>query len=463
VWQQYLRPTTLPDAARLTATHRDDARIVAGGTDLVVELARGVRPTATVIDLTAVAGMRYVRAADGWIELGALTTHNDVLASRLCRGLAAPLAQACREVGAPQIRARGTVVGNLVTASPANDTIAPLLALDAELIVVAAADGALAERVVPLTGFYPGFRRTALRPGEIVRAVRFAAATGPRRGAFVKVGLRRAQAIAVVNLAAVLRLEGGQVAEAALALGSVAPTVMRAPAAEQYLIGKQLTAAVCARAGEIAAAEIRPIDDVRASADYRRTVVATTLPPALLGLAGEPSADPGESPVLLQAPTSAPRRRRRRFDGSVRVEVNGRAQALTGAAGKTLLRALREDVGLTGTKEGCAEGECGACTVWLDGGAVMACLTPAAQADGGRVTTVEGLARDGALHPLQAAFVAAGAVQCGYCTPGFLMAGAMLLEERPAPDEAAVREALAGNLCRCTGYRKIVDAVMGAR
>jgi xanthine dehydrogenase iron-sulfur cluster and FAD-binding subunit A len=463
VWEQYLRPGTLAEAARLTAAHGADARIVAGGTDLVVELARGARPTPTVIDLGGIAGLRYVREADGWIELGALATHNDVLASRLCRARARPLAQACREVGAPQIRVRGTVVGNLVTASPANDTIAPLLALGAELVVVGAPDGQLGERVVPLAEFYPGFRRTALRGGEIVRAVRFPAAAGPRRGVFVKVGLRRAQAIAVVNLAAVVRLERGRIAEAGIALGSVAPTVVRAPAAEQYLVGKALAPATCAGAAELAAAGIRPIDDVRGSADHRRALVATLLADALLGLAAGPAGDPGETPVLLETPAAEAPRRRRRFDGTVRVRVNGRAHALGSAAGRTLLRALREDLGLTGTKEGCAEGECGACTVWLNGGAVMACLTPAAQADGGRVTTVEGLARDGALHPLQEAFVAHGAVQCGYCTPGFLMAGAKLLEERPRPDEAAVREALAGNLCRCTGYRKIVDAVMGAR
>ncbi|HEX2141062.1 MAG TPA: (2Fe-2S)-binding protein [Candidatus Limnocylindria bacterium] len=144
---------------------------------------------------------------------------------------------------------------------------------------------------------------------------------------------------------------------------------------------------------------------------------------------------------------------------SYRLVVNGEAVELEVPGMRRLLDALREDLGLTGTKEGCGEGECGACSVLLDGDVVDSCLVPMSQVDGARVETVEGLAAEGRLNELQAAFLETGGAQCGICTPGMLMAGEAFLASGAPPSDEAIREAIAGNLCRCTGYTKIVEAI----
>jgi xanthine dehydrogenase iron-sulfur cluster and FAD-binding subunit A len=467
MWQQYFQPQGLDNALALRAYYGEGARIVAGGTDVVVELSRGIRPTSILIDVTAIPGLRRIGLTDGIISIGALTTHNDVVASPLCRQRALPLAQACWEVGAPQIRTRGTIAGNLITASPANDTITPLVALDAE-IVLASARG---ERKLRLGDFYLGVRRTALAPDELLREIRFPAMVENQRGRFVKLGLRRAQAISVIDAAVVLTFEVDVVSEARIALGSLAPTIVRARTAEDFLVGKRLTPEVCSEAAALACAAVSPIDDVRGTAAYRLQTLHNLLARALedLGRGDPPTGIPAD-PILLDtnqadadqlSPGGEP------FTGTIKTRINGYSMELRASTGCTLLDALREEAGLTGTKEGCAEGECGACTVWLDGQAVMACLVPAPQAHNVEVVTIEGLAEGNGqglntLHPLQQSFIDCGAVQCGYCIPGMLMAGAKLLDERPRPDLPAIQTALSGNICRCTGYRKIFDAVQAA-
>ncbi len=142
--------------------------------------------------------------------------------------------------------------------------------------------------------------------------------------------------------------------------------------------------------------------------------------------------------------------------------LNGAAIAVEVAAGKLLVDVLRDDLGMKSVKKACEEGECGACTVILDGRAVASCILPAGHVEGCAVTTVEGLAHDGRLHVLQEAFLQEGAVQCGFCTPGMLMSAKALLDATPRPTRRQIREAIAGNLCRCTGYKKIVAAVARA-
>ena len=144
----------------------------------------------------------------------------------------------------------------------------------------------------------------------------------------------------------------------------------------------------------------------------------------------------------------------------LRLEVNGERHEVDGVwEGESLLYVLRERLGLPGSKNACEQGECGSCSVYMDGILVCSCLVLAGQAEGREVVTVEGIAGGDGLHPVQEAFVEAGAVQCGFCTPGFVVATHDLLRREPEPTDAEIREALAGNLCRCTGYEKILDAV----
>jgi carbon-monoxide dehydrogenase medium subunit len=401
-----------------------------------------------------------------------MVTHNYCVASKIIVGRGFPLAQAAWQVGAPQIRNRGTVAGNLITASPANDTITPLMALGAK-VALASKKG---ERVVPLGEFYTGVRGTVMRADEILVDIFFPAMGKNQRGAFIKLGLRTTQAISLVNVATLLDFGGKAgddptdypISRAAITLGAVAPTIVHADEAEAYLKGRTLDETTIARAAELAMKSARPIDDVRSPADYRAEMVRICTLRGLRAIRDREEKEGfPEAPVLLWGgkeykPSSLDKPVEHLSDSPIVTRVNGVEHAIKGANHKTLLRLLREDVGLTGTKEGCAEGECGACTVFLDGAAVMSCLVPAPRAHRAEIITIEGLAQDGQLHPVQQTFIDEGAVQCGYCTPGFIMSAAKLLEERPHPTKEDVQVAISGNLCRCTGYYSIVRAIESA-
>jgi carbon-monoxide dehydrogenase small subunit len=146
----------------------------------------------------------------------------------------------------------------------------------------------------------------------------------------------------------------------------------------------------------------------------------------------------------------------------IRLIVNGKSYKISIPPWRTLLEVIREDLGLTGTKEGCSLGECGACTVIMEGRAVNSCLVLATEADGKQITTIEGLADGDRLHPLQQAFVDHGGLQCGFCTPGMIMSAKALLDGNPTPSEEEIRRGIAGNLCRCTGYTKIIESIKAA-
>jgi carbon-monoxide dehydrogenase medium subunit len=459
MWKNYILAETLHEAALALAEEGESARIVAGGTDLILEIKRGVRKgITTLIDITKITGLDEITEdEDGLIHLGPLVTHNHVVASALIREKAFALLQACWEVGSPQIRNRGTVAGNLATASPANDTINPLMALDAKVKLLSSRG----ERVVDLSDFYTGVRKTVMEPDELIADIFFKGLAFNQPSYFIKTALRKAQAISVINVSVILTMEDDKVENANITLGAAAPTIIHAEEAEVYLKGKPLTDEVVAEAGALAAGAASPISDVRGSASYRDYMLSVITKRSLSAISEGVDKDIVPSrPVLLMGDGMHASSPKVPWTGDeIHTWINGQEYRFTTGFNKTLLDLIREEAGLTGTKEGCAEGECGACTVFLDGRAVMSCLVPAPRAHGAEIVTIEGLAFEDKLHPVQEAFIKYGAIQCGYCTPGFEMSAAKLLEERETPTQAEIRQAITGNLCRCTGYYKIIEAI----
>ena len=460
---RYERPSSVDEALALLDRYQGSARIIAGGSDLLLEMQRSVRDVSVLIDLSSITRLDSIGTDNGHISLGPMTTHRAVVESADIQQYGLPLAQASLEVGSAQLRNRATVAGNLVTASPANDTISALLALDAS-VSLASVDGT---RVVPLSAFYLGVRRTVMQPNELLTQISFPALDSDSRGMFAKVGLRSAQAISVVHAAVVLSYSRSKVQTARIALGSVAPTVVLVDAAD-VLVGQKLTDELIASCATAAASEVTPISDVRATAEYRSAMVEVAVSRMLHALSKGAERDSWPDRVItldngggagIAPPMSAG------ADDVITITINGTPVSGNGSCDTLLLDWIRENASsetgtpLTGTKEGCGEGECGACTVHMNGRAVLSCLVTAAAADGAQIVTVEGLDTP-TDRRVQSELVSFGGVQCGYCTPGFVMCASSLIAEHAYLTNAEVRDGLSGNICRCTGYESIVDALV---
>lgn len=463
MWDEYLLPASLEEALEILEGRGEEARIIAGGTDLVLQSQRGQCPAKVMVDITRIPGLDYIEERDGSIYIGAQVTHRQVAASPPIRSRAGVLAEACGSIGGAQIRNVGTLVGNVVNASPAGDAIPPLWVLGASVTLASRQRGL---RELPLEEFFLGVGQTALQPDEIVVAIRFSALQANERATFLKLALRRAQATAVVNVALLVGFDGQRVSRARIALGSVAPTIVRAFEAEESLVGRRLMEEAIAAAGQLAAAAARPIDDIRGSATYRRAMVRVLTMRSLRQLRdgasehrSKGSMKPREIDEEGSMSRDIPGSAQQASGTSLEFTVNGQRVSVAGAHDKTLLRVLREDLGLTGTKEACSEGECGACTVLVDGKSVVSCIYPALKAQGREVITIEGLGRDNRLDPIQQAFVDKTGLQCGYCIPGMIISAKALLDENPHPTREEIEKGISGNLCRCTGYYQIMEAI----
>ena len=405
-----------PAELRAYMAQYPDSRCIAGGTDIMPVQNRENDHEAVFIDISGAAALHRIVAEDGVLSVGAAATFAEIERNALLRQYAPVLCLAASQVGSPQIRNLGTIGGNVAHGSPAADTLPVLAMLDAEVRLYSATEGTC--RDIPVDTFITGPGQTLLRPGEYIEALRFSPPEASWRMAYEKVGRRNALAISRLSACCAARWEGQRLTGLRLALGAVFPTPRRLYAAEALLLREQPSPAAEMQAAELVTQAIVAAAGRRASASYKLAV----------------------APELLL------RTLRRTREETV-----------------SLLTLLRDYCRLTGTKRGCDIGECGACTVLLDDRAVTSCMVMAGQVQGRRVVTIEGLTgHDGALSPLQQAFVDHFAVQCGFCTPGMIMSATALLHEDPHPSREKIRRAISGNLCRCTGYDAIVDAIDAA-
>jgi xanthine dehydrogenase iron-sulfur cluster and FAD-binding subunit A len=471
---QYLRISSAAEACQALAPHGADVCVLAGGTDLLIEWRRtAAKLPPVVVDISPVEELRGILEDDDAVVVKPLTTHSQLLRSDLLQQFAPLLASAAASIGSPQIRHRGTVGGNLMNAASCADTVPPLVALGA-VVTLQSAHGT---RQLNLAELFVKPYQTVARADEILTGIRFPKLP-PRSGsAFIKLGRRNALAISRLSVAAVLQLgDDGRIAAARIVPGAAFPTWRRVTEAEEMLIGEKPDGKLFAAAGAKVSEVMIKETGRRWSTEYKEPVIAVLVRRALeqaVAQVSKPAVPPisksaergkngGHSACERSAGLETRDTAGLETCATITATINGRLLHLAVPSNRTLLELLRDDLGLTGTKCGCEVGECGACTVLLDGEPVNSCLVLAPQIQGRHVATVEGLAPGGKLHPLQEKFLVHDAVHCGFCTPGILMSAKFLLDKTPHPTETEIRTAISGNLCRCTGYQQIVDAIAAA-
>lgn len=273
----YVSAKDVGHAVAALAEHGGKAKILAGGTDLLVELKHAVHDPQVIVDVSRVRELKTIAVADDGLHIGALATHGEIMASSIVRDMFPALVEAAHSIGAVQTRNLGTLGGNLITCVPSMDSGPTLIALEASLTVA----NASGERRMPLGELFAGPRKTTLKPGDLLVDIVIPKENLNKPAAFEKFGLRKGQALALVNAAAAFFPDKGNFRAPRIALGAVAPVVIRAPKAEAYLEGRAISAEAMAEAGRIAATEAKPISDFRASAGYRRDLIAVLVKRAL--------------------------------------------------------------------------------------------------------------------------------------------------------------------------------------
>lgn len=465
----YYQPQGLDEAFGLMEQIEGRARYVAGGTDVITRVKQKVFQPDALISLRGIEELKGIKERNGSLILGSMTLWRHIETDPFVLKFCPALAEAASVVANPQIRNVATVGGNLCNAAPSADGAPPLMVMEAVLTV----SGSEGSRQVAISDFFQGPGQSCMEPEEVLTAITIPGMSLHTGMAFLKTG-RVTQDIAVSNVAVRLGMDGKICGKCRVAAGAVAPVPLRLRGVEAFVEGKEITPDLLQSVQEKAAGEVAPITDVRSTEDYRRTVSGVMVKRAMEQALIRAQQEPGSSEMAHRGVSSAiserePTERQGKpvpgiYDSPlrklIRFSLNGHAIEAEVASHKVLSNVLRETLQFTGTKEGCGQGECGACTVLVNGDSVNSCLYPAFELDGKSVATIEGLVGEGnRLDPIQEAFVENGGIQCGFCTPGMIMSAKAMLNQNPHPTEEQIRRGISGNLCRCTGYVQIVESI----
>ncbi len=464
MWQQYYLASSVDDALDILEQWRGQARLIAGGTDVLIDVREGKYQPACLVDISRIPGMDTIEEDETFIIVGACTTFHNLWTSPLIQQKAHLLAEAAGHLGAWSIQNIATLGGNVVTAQPAGDGSIALLALGAEAEIASRAG----RRWVAVSSLFAGPGISRVDPHrEMITRFRWRK-PGPRQAsAYERIAQRETMALPIACCGVELQLTEDleRIAWARIAMGPVAETPLRMVCAEDFLRDAPCREETYAYAAEQAAmaCSLRT-SRLRATREYREEIVGVLVRRALrraveLAKGGEVPRPAGRfkpAQPWSDAPWAPI------TDGRITFTLNGQEISLAPKPDATLAQVLREELGLTGTKVACNEGDCGACTVLVDGQTVVSCLYPVFKVHGRRVQTIEGMAQAGQLHPVQQALVCHDAVQCGYCTPGMVLTAVSLLQQIPEPTTEEIKRGLGNNYCRCTGYVKIVEAIKDA-
>lgn len=447
---EYERATSVDHAIGLLDRLGEGARVVAGGHSLLPMMKLRIANPEYLVDINDLAPeLGYVVVGGinnpNLVRLGAMTRHREILDSDALAAVCPIFRDAERVIADPVVRNRGTLGGSLCQADPAEDLSTVCTVLDA----VCLAKGPSGEREIAIDDFLVGPYETALAHNEVLIEVRI-----PLRhntsSAYAKVE-RRVGDWAITAAGAAVTLDGQTILAARVGLTAVNPDPVALAELSAGLVGQPATEEVFAEAGRRAAQACTPVTDVRGTAEYKRhlagELTVRTLRTAAGRVLGAPAAPRPEREPTMQ----------------VNMTVNGEPVTAEVEPRMLLVHFLRDQLRLTGTHWGCDTSNCGTCVVEVDGVPVKSCTMLAVMASGHSIRTVEGLAGpDGQLDPVQEGFMRCHGLQCGFCTPGMLITARALLDRNPDPDEQTIREAISGQICRCTGYTTIVRSIQWA-